>query len=86
MKLFTGMVEMAIREQADIVPDTMEQYGNTYRVNIGRNIDYSKVLLEKKRETPDELWDILCTLRWEIREKAGITKRADIPGKYGEIF
>lgn len=86
MKLFTGAVEMAIRGQADIVPVAMEQYGNTYHVNIGKNIDYTKVPLDKKREKSDELRDILCTLRWEIWEKAGITKRVDIPENYGDIY
>ena len=83
MKLFTGTVEMAIRGQADIVPIAMEQYGNTYHVNIGRNIDYSNVSLERKREKSDELRDILCTLRWEIWEKAGISRR---PDNYREIY
>lgn len=86
MKLFTGTVEMAIRGQADIVPIAMEQYGNVYHVNIGKNIDYSMIPLEKKREKSDELRDILCTLRWEIWERAGITKRVDIPKNYKDIF
>ena len=86
MKLFTGAVEMAICGQADIVPIAMEQYGNTYYVNMGRNIDYATVPLEKKREKTDELRDILCTLRWEIWEQAGVSKRSDIPGNYGDIF
>lgn len=83
MKLFTGMVEMAIRGEADVVPIAIEQYGNTYYVNIGKSIDCAKVSLDKKREKSDELRDILCTLRWEVWEKDGITKRADIPEKYG---
>lgn len=86
MKLFTGAVEMAIRGGADIVPVAMEQYGNIYHVNIGRNIDCSTVPLEKKREKSDELRDILCTLKWEIWEKAGVSKRADIPKNYSDLF
>lgn len=86
MKLFTGAVEMAVRGQADIVPIAMEQYGNTYHVNIGRNIDYTRIPLEKKREKTDELRDILCTLRWEIWEQAGVSKRADLPDNYSNIF
>lgn len=39
MKLFTGAIEMTIRGQADNVLIAMEQYGNAYHVNIGRNID-----------------------------------------------
>lgn len=86
MKLFTGAVEMAICGQADIVPIAMEQYGNTYYVNIGRNIDYATVPLEKKREKTDELREILCTLRWEIWEQAGVSKRANLPDNYGDTL
>jgi len=86
MKLFTGAVEMAIRSKAEIVPIAMEQYDNTYYVNIGKNISYSEVPLEQKREKTDELRDILCTLKWEIWERMGVSKRTDIAENYGSTF
>lgn len=86
MKLFTGAVEMAIRGEAQIVPIAMENQGNTYYVNIGKNIDYAYEDLERKRELSDQLRDIMCTLKWEIWEKEGIQKRASIPTEYEKIF
>lgn len=77
---------MAIRGKADIVPIAMEAYGDTWYVNIGRNIDWCDIPIEQKQEKSDELRDILCTLKWEIWEQAGISKRADIPENYSETF
>jgi hypothetical protein len=64
----------------------MENYGNTYHVNIGRNIDYSAVRLEQKREKTDELRDIMSTLKWEIWEKQGLTRRRELPADYAGTF
>lgn len=55
-------------------------------MNIGRNIDWRNVSMEQKWEKSDELRDILCTLRWEIWQRAGISKRVDMPENYGEIY
>lgn len=86
MNLYTGTVEMAIRSGAEIVPIAMENHGNTYYVNIGKNIDCSKVPLEKKREKTDELRDILGVLKWVLWESQGIQKRSDIPNWYADTF
>ena len=86
MKLFSGVIEMAILGNAEIIPISMENYENTYYVNIGRNIDCTKMLLDRKREYTDELRDVMCTLKWEIWEKEGIGKRSDIDNGYSEIF
>lgn len=86
MKLFTGTVEMAIRSGAEIVPIALEQYENTYYVNIGSNIDWTNSGLEQKHERTAELRDILCTLKWEIWERKGITNRGELPSDYADIF
>lgn len=86
MKLFSGVIEMAILGNAEIIPISMENYGNTYYVNIGRNIDCTKMTLDRKREYADELRDVMCTLKWEIWEKEGIGKRSDIDNGYSEMF
>lgn len=68
MKLFTGDVEMAIRGEAQIVPIAMENQGNTYYVNIGKNIDYANETLVRK-ENYQTNFEILCAkqlvvIRW----------------------
>jgi 1-acyl-sn-glycerol-3-phosphate acyltransferase len=86
MNLFTGAVEIAIRSGAVIIPVAMENRNNKYYVNIGENIDYSNMSLDKKRELSDELRNVLCTLKWKIWENEGIHKRCDIPDGYSDIF
>lgn len=86
MKLFTGTVEMAIRSGAQVVPIAMENQGNAYYVNIGKNIDYVHASLAQKRELSDELRDIMCTLKWEIWEKEGMQKRSSISIGYKDVF
>lgn len=86
MKLFSGVIEMAVLGNAEIIPISMENYGNTYYVNIGRNIDCTKMTLDRKREYADELRDNMCTLKWGIWEKMGIKKRSDIFSGYSETF
>lgn len=86
MKLFSGVIEMAVLGNAEIIPISMENYGNTYYVNIGKNIDCTKMTLDRKREYADELRDNMCTLKWEIWEKEGIGKRSDIDNGYSEMF
>ncbi|MBD5539587.1 MAG: 1-acyl-sn-glycerol-3-phosphate acyltransferase, partial [Lachnospiraceae bacterium] len=86
MRLFTGVIEMAILSNAEIIPIAMENYENNYHVNIGKNINCSKMTLENKREYANNLRDIMCTLKWEIWEKEGIKKRSDISIDYSEKF
>lgn len=86
MQLYTGAVVAAIRGGAEIIPVGIEHYGKDYYVNIGRNIDYSNVLLENARAASDDLRDILSTLKWEIWEKYGYIDRKSLPENYSEIF
>lgn len=87
MKLYTGTIEMAIRSGADIVPIAIEQYENSFYINIGKNISLDETSdLNKKRKLSDDLRDTLCTLKWEIWEQFPITKRSSLPENMGQIF
>lgn len=91
MKLYTGVIEMAKRGNAEIIPVAIEQYetsnsGKHYFVNIGRNIDGSKIDLANKREEADDLRGVISGLRWDIWESQGITKRKDLDENYSKIY
>ncbi|MBD5542237.1 MAG: hypothetical protein HDR00_13820 [Lachnospiraceae bacterium] len=86
MPLYSGAVEMAIRTKTEIVPIAIEQYGKSYYVNIGNNVDMSKYILSHKKQATEGLRDILCTLKWEIWEKYGRVSRCDIPDGYIKTF
>lgn len=86
MALFTGTAEAAIRTGAEIIPIAIEQYGKSYYVNIGENINSDKWQLAQKQELTDTLRDALATLKWEIWDTRGVCKRETIPQNYSSVF
>lgn len=85
MKLYTGVVSMALQTGADVVPIAIEQYGKDFYVNIGENINYLG-RTESEKELTQELRDILATLKWEIWEKMGVVSRKSISKNFRENF
>lgn len=86
MKLFTGTAQMAIRGKAEIIPVAVEEHEKTYFINIGKNMDCSQSTIEDKYLITQKLRDEISTLRWEIWEHIGITKREEIPPNYYNDF
>lgn len=71
LHLFPGIVEIAFRTSADIIPVAIEQYGNHFQINIGRNIRIEE--LRRISDSPNTvlkfLRDEMATLKWEIFER-----------------
>lgn len=86
MRLYSGAVETAIKTSCDIVPIAMEEYGNTYVINIGGNISFRGRSIEDKNSLTDELRNELCKLRWEIWEDKGIVCRESLRPNEAEIY
>jgi hypothetical protein len=86
MKLYTGVIEAAIRTRSEIVPVAIEQYNKRYVINIGENVNLNNKSINDKRKLADDLRDIMCTLKWQIWEKEGIFKRKDIADDWYEKF
>lgn len=91
MKLFTGVIEGAIRGGADIVPVAVEKdQNNKYYVKVGKNIDTSTMSLENKREEADQLRDVMATLKWgiweHIEKEQGLGIRKDMPYDASDQF
>lgn len=84
---YWGIVEIARKGNAIIVPVAAEQYGKHFDINVGENLDmqeYGASQEEKARAIAD-LRDTLATLKWEIWERHPQNRR-DIPEKEWEAY
>ncbi len=93
LPLYPGIIKIAMETGCDIIPVAVEQYGDDFFVNIGKNINVStdrvfenddelKIYVEQRK---DELRDILSTLKWEIIEQGPKLYRKDIE-TYDEAY
>ena len=79
---YWGIVQIAQKSNAIIVPVATEQYEKRFKINIGSNFDMQKFGSEpeEKLKAINALRDVLATLKWEIWETEPLTKRCDIFG------
>lgn len=79
---YWGIVDIAIKGNAIIVPVAAEQYGKHFVINIGENFDMSKYDCTTigKSNGIDSLRDTLATLKWEIWEYMPMVKRSELVG------
>lgn len=67
---YWGIVDIARKSNAIIIPVAADQYNKHFKINIGKNFDmmkYGDDLVEKSKAIR-ELRDELATLKWEIWE------------------
>ena len=84
---YWGIVDIAKRSNAIIIPVAADQYGKKFKINIGENFDmcnYGEGNDEKKKAITD-LRDALATLKWEIWETEK-TKRSEIDDEYWDKY
>lgn len=86
MPLYRGTVEMAKETGADIVPIAIEQYGNEFYVNIGKNIEMSKTSELSVNELNELLTDCLATLKWDVWCTQGLHDRKDVANQTLDEF
>jgi len=79
---YWGIVDIAKKGNAIIVPVAAEQYGKKFVINIGENFDMNLFgdSLEDKSLAIDTLRDTLATLKWEIWESVSRLNRKDVTG------
>lgn len=79
---YWGIVDIAKKGNAIIVPVAAEQYGKKFVINIGENFDMNLFgdSLENKSLAIDTLRDTLATLKWEIWESVSRLNRKDVTG------
>lgn len=79
---YWGIVDIAKKSNAIIVPVAVEQYGKRFKINIGKNIDLQDdgVDVLEKSKAISMLRDVLATLKWEIWESEPQLMRNEISG------
>ena len=92
LPLYPGIIEMAYRTNATIIPIGMEQYGDEFIVNIGKNFEVSDYIpegdytKENESKAKDALRDEMATLKYEVWESTGKGDRRDFDSDYYERF
>ena len=78
---YCGIVEIAQKSNAVIVPVAADQYGKHFKINIGENFDMLRYgnLKEEKSKAISDLRDTLATLKYEIWETEP-QKRSELSG------
>ena len=85
---YWGIVDIAKKGNAIIVPCAIEQYGKRFKINIGFNFDmnsYGSGVSEKTRAITD-LRDTLATLKYEIWETEKMLIRSTLNGNEWEQY
>jgi len=85
---YWGIVDVAKKGNAVIIPVAADQYGKHFKINVGKNIDmnlYGDTKEEKTRAIND-LRDCLAKLKWEIWETESMLEREKITGKEWEEY
>ncbi len=79
---YWGIVDIAKKGNAIVVPVAAEQYGKKFIINIGENFDMKLFgdSLEDKSLAIDTLRDVLATLKWEIWDSMPQLDRKQIVG------
>lgn len=78
MPLFWGTADMAIQSRTPIVPIAIEKYEKNFYVNVGKTIEVDTFSDMDRSSLTELLQDELATLKWEIWEKQGSYKRAEL--------
>lgn len=87
-----GIIEVALKANAAIVPIAIEQYGKNFYVNIGSIFDVTKYIhshsdeFSLKTDAITDLRDEMATLKWQIWECRQECKRADLSQDYFDTF
>ncbi len=78
---YWGIVEVAQKSNAVIIPIAADQYGKKFKVNIGENFDVNKYgdTNEEKTKAISDLRDKMASLKWEIWETE-FQKRCELIG------
>lgn len=75
---YWGIVEIAQKSNAIIVPIAAEQYGKQFKINIGKNFDMNQFGPNEKGKAIGELRDTLATLKFEIWQSEPCLERKKI--------
>ncbi len=73
-----GIIEVAQKSNAVIVPIGIEQYDKTFIATVGKNFDASKYSEDEKIKAINDLRDAMATLKWDIWESVSPNVRSQM--------
>lgn len=85
---YWGIVDIAQKSNAIIVPVAVEQYEKKFKINIGKDLDmqqFGSDSVEKSRAI-STLRDTLATLKWEIWESEPQLSRNEMSGNEWDVY
>lgn len=82
LQCYWGIVDIAKKSNAIIVPVAVEQYGKRFKINIGKNFDMQSFgdRTEDKSKAITTLRDTLAALKFEIWESEPMLNRKALTG------
>ena len=85
---YWGIVDIAKKGNAIIVPVAAEQYGKEFKINIGENFDMNKYGegTSNKSKAINDLRDTLATLKWEIWETEFVSRSAIVGDEWDKYI
>ena len=87
-----GIIEVAVKSDAAIVPVAIEQYEKEFYVNIGDVFDLEQYIktytddLQLKLAAIADLRDAMASLKWQIWEYLNPWNRKELPNDYFDEF
>lgn len=88
LKIFQGIIDVAIASDAEIIPVAIEQYGKKFIAEIGENIIPNN-MIEKNysiTQIKEFLRDSMATLKWHLYESVSKWNNSEIPENYYEEY
>lgn len=68
VKCSYGIIDVAMKSNAIIVPIAVEQYENNFISVVGENFDVNNYKFNEKKEAIEDLRSVMATLKWKIWE------------------
>ena len=81
-----GIIDVAMKADAVIVPIAIEQYGSTFISKVGKNFDVSRYHEDQKILAVDDLRSEMATLKWDIWESVLPLERCKLDKNEFELF
>ncbi len=86
VKCSYGIIDVAMKSNAIIVPIAIEQYGKNFISAIGKNFDVNNYSENDKELAIEDLRSAMATLKWEIWENVSPNIRSEISEKDFDNF
>lgn len=73
-----GIIDIAMKSDAVIIPVAIEQYDNKFIAKVGKNFDITRYFENDKIKAINDLRGVLAGLKWDIWESVPMVNRAEL--------